>query len=251
MIMKKVNLILVLICITLSNVFYAQNKTEKKVAVVSFSTDKTIDVSDLDLTGVKAVADKIFDLKNDPNFNLMPILEKYHTAFFDGYSKKFPFALLPENEVINNVDYQKFQPKIGETENETIFGIINYPGYKEIYEGMFAKANEEGIATIFKEKADGVLMTNIHFSLVKGFGIGDTSTLKMRVYARIALYDKTGKKVWVINESEQSKKTGIMVRGIPVLEPKKILPMCESALEELMKDLDKRIEKIVKKSEKL
>jgi len=249
--MKKVNLILVLLCSSLSSVLYAQNNSDKKVAVVSFSTDKTVDVADLGLNGVKVVADKLFDLKNDPNFNLTPILEKYHTAFFDTYSKKFPFALLPENEVINNQAYKDFQPKLGEKENESAFSILNYPGYKEIYEGMFGKSNEEGMATIFKEKADGVMMTRIHFSLVKGFGIGGTATVKMKVFARIALYDKTGKKVWVINESEQSKKTSVMVGGIPVLEPSKILPMCESALEELMKDLDKRIEKIVKKSEKL
>lgn len=247
--MKKIKLFLAVVCATA--IMQAQNKEEKKVAVVSFSTDKTVDVSDLGLNGVKMVADKILDLKNDPNFNLAPILEKYHTAFFDSYAKKFPFALLPEEEVINNQAYKDFEPKVGEKENETAFSLLNYPGYKEIYEGLLGKSNEEGMATIFKEQSDGVMMTRIHFSLIKGFGIGGTATVKMRVYARIALYDKTGKKVWVINESEQSKKTGVMVGGIPVLEPSKILPMCESALEELMKDLDKRIEKIVKKSEKL
>lgn len=244
--MKKVKLILAVVCATA--MMQAQNK---KVAVVSFHTDKTIDVSDLGLEGVKGIADKIFDLKNDPNFNLMPVLEKYHTAFFESYSKKFPFALVQENEVINNQAYKDFEPKYENKDTKTIYGIINYPGYKEIHEGMFGKANEEATANIFKEVADGVLFTEIHFALVRGFGIGGTSTLKMRVYARIALYDKTGKKVWVINEHEQSKKTGVMVNGIPVLEPKKILPMCESALEELMEDLDKRIEKIIKKSEKL
>lgn len=40
-----------------------------------------------------------------------------------------------------------------------------------------------------------------------------------------------------------------MVKGIPVMKPEKILPMYESALNELMGDLEKRIEKIVKKSE--
>lgn len=40
-----------------------------------------------------------------------------------------------------------------------------------------------------------------------------------------------------------------MVKGIPVMQPEKILPMCESALNELMGDLDKRIEKIVKKTD--
>lgn len=223
---------------------------EKKVAVVSFSTDKTIGVSDLGLNNAKGIADKIFDLQNDSSFNLAPILEKYHTAFFDEYAKNFPFQLLPEDSVITKQAYIDFEPKFPNNDT-SINGIIDYEGYQYIYEGLAGKTNEEGIAKVFENDADGVLFSDIHFELVKGFGIGGTSSVKMRAYARIALYDKTGKKVWVINESEQSKKTGVMVGGIPVLKPEKILPMCESALEELMKDLNKRLKKILKKSEAL
>jgi hypothetical protein len=106
------------------------------------------------------------------------------------------------------------------------------------------------MANIFKENADGVLFVEIHFSLVKGFGIGGTASIKMKAYCRMALYNKDGKKVFAINESAKSKKTGVMVKGIPVLSPKKILPMCESALDRLMKHLDKRLKKIAKKADK-
>jgi hypothetical protein len=41
-----------------------------------------------------------------------------------------------------------------------------------------------------------------------------------------------------------------MVGGLSVVKPEKILPMCESALTELMGDLKKRIAKIVSKAEK-
>ena len=40
-----------------------------------------------------------------------------------------------------------------------------------------------------------------------------------------------------------------MVGGVPVINPEKLLPMCDSALEELMGDLQKRIAKIIKKSD--
>lgn len=63
-------------------------------------------------------------------------------------------------------------------------------------------------------------------------------------------YNKKGKKVFAFSESERSKKTSVMVGGIPVVKPEKILPMCESALTELMGDLKKRIAKIVSKAEK-
>jgi S-adenosylmethionine synthetase len=73
----------------------------------------------------------------------------------------------------------------------------------------------------------------------------------MRAFARIALYDKTGKKVFAISEGENSKKTSVMVGGIPVMKTEKILPMCESALQQLMKDLEKRLPKVIKKADKL
>lgn len=41
-----------------------------------------------------------------------------------------------------------------------------------------------------------------------------------------------------------------MVGWVPVMKPEKILPMCESALDELIEDLDKRIQKIIDKSAK-
>ncbi|KIC00209.1 hypothetical protein OA93_00930 [Flavobacterium sp. KMS] len=235
--MKKVLFIL--------TVLFALNSysQKKKVAVVGFYTDKTIDLSDLGLNSLAAIA----DLGNNPSFNLSPILEKYHNAFFNVYSKQFPFDLIPENEVIQKQEYIDFSPKYAKDEvgEKT---IINYPGYKYIYEGTAGQANEVGAATIFKEIADGVLFTEIHFTLVKGFAVGGTGTVKMKAYARISLYDKTGKKVFAINEGASSKKTGVIVGGIPVLTPEKVLPMCESALDELLKDLDQKISKIIKKS---
>jgi hypothetical protein len=116
---------------------------------------------------------------------------------------------------------------------------------------MNGSANEVASAQMFKEAADGVLFTEIHFAVVKGFAVGGTGTIKMKAYARIALYDKTGKKVFAFSEGANSKKTGTIVGGVPVLSLDKVLPMCESALEELLKDLDEKLEKIVKKSDKL
>lgn len=216
---------------------------KKKVAVVAFYTDKTIDLSDLGLNGLASIA----DLGNSPDFNLTPILEKYHNAFFNVYSKQFPFDIIPESEVTQKKEYTDFSPKYGR-EGDAGKYIINYPGYKYIYEGTAGEANEVGTATIFKEIADGVLFTEIHFALQKGFAVGGTGTVKMRAYARISLYDKTGKKVFALNEGANSKKTGAIIGGIPVLTPEKVLPMCESALDELLKDLDDRVNKIIKKT---
>lgn len=220
---------------------------KKKVAVVTFYANKMVDYSALEIPAGEMVKE-LLDLRNDPNFNLEPLLETYHTNFFNDYAKAFPFELLPESVVTENQAYIDYKP----TFDLNTFDALDYlmfPGYKYIWEGMMGKSNEVAIAKMFENEADGVLFVNIDFSFQKGFGIGKTMSIKMRASTRIALYNKKGEKVFAFREGENSKKTGVMVGGIPVMKPEKIIPMCESALTELMGDLDKRIEKIVKKSE--
>ena len=74
--------------------------------------------------------------------------------------------------------------------------------------------------------------------------------LKADTFEFYLFITKRVKNVFAFSESERSKKTGVMVGGLSVVKPEKILPMCESALTELMGDLKKRIAKIVSKAEK-
>ena len=236
-----------LIALLFSVILIAQ---EKKVAVVTFYSDKMIGFSDLVGKGNEILATKIADLKNNPDFNLTPILEKFHDKFFNEYSKKFPFELLREQEVLKNEAYKNYDLSKVEEREVMLDNYEIYPEYKYISESWFKTDGEKAMTAILKDKADGTMFVRIHFDLVKGFGIGGTGSVKMRVYARIALLNDEGKQILAINESAQSKKTGAMVAGIPVIKPKKLLPMCESALERLLKDLDKRLPKLVKKTNK-
>jgi len=217
---------------------------QKKVAVVTFYADKIVDLSDLG--GLISLA-AVTQLKDDPNFNLKPLLEKYHDKFFNAYAKSFPFELLPEATVTGNKEYQAFKP--------TLVGIDQDMSYFQTYEGYVAiaptlsSANVQGMLKLFPE-ADGVLYIYIKFALNKGFGVGGTATTKMQAYTHLALYNKKGDNVFAINEHANSKKTGVMVGGVPVMKPEKLLPMCESALDELMEDLDGRLDKIIKKTNK-
>ena len=236
-------LALLLLVVTSTNVF-AQ---KKKVAVVTFYANKMVTFDGLG-GGFDFILKDILNLRDDPNFNLGPILEKYHTNFFKEYSKEFPFDLIPEQEVLSNPNYIAFTPKY-ELKKYDAKNYLVYDNYKYVYEGFMGKYNEEGLAKVLADKADGVLFVYIDFGLIKGFGIGSTMSIKMRATTRIALYNKTGEKVFAFSEGENSKKTGVMIGGVPVIKPEKLLPMCDSALEELMGDLQKRIAKIVKKSD--
>lgn len=103
---------------------------------------------------------------------------------------------------------------------------------------------------MFKEVVDGVLFIEIYFVVVKGFVVGGIGIIKMKVYVRFVLYDKIGKKVFVFFEGVNFKKIGIIVGGVFVLSFDKVLFMCESVLEEFLKDFDEKLEKIVKKLDK-
>jgi hypothetical protein len=220
---------------------------KKKIAVVTFYANKMVAFDDLGV-GLDFLLRDVLNLRDNPNFNLNPILNQYHDNFFNNYSKELPFELISENEVLNNAAYQAFQPKFDLSKYEAK-NYLMFDKYKYIYEGLGGQANEVAIAKLFADKADGVMFVNIDFALEKGFGVGSTATVKMRATTRMALYNKTGEKVFAFSESERSKKTSVMVSGLPIITPEKILPMCESALTELMGDLGKRIAKIVKKTE--
>lgn len=238
--MKKQFLLFALLAFFTIN-FYGQ----KKIAVVSFYGDKIIGFTDLGIGSEKLIA-HIFELRDNPDFDLAPIMEQFHSKFFNEYAKKFTFDLLPEEAVTTHQEYIDFVPKYEFSDYDAKNYIIR-EGYQGIYEGILGKYNEESMGAMFKDQADAVMFVELHFNLVKGFGIGGVTSLKMRAFARIAVYDQNGKKVFVINEGANSKKTGVMLKGIPVLTPDKILPMCQSALDQLLKDLDKRLPKIAKK----
>lgn len=238
-----------ILCLALCMLFFTAGYSQKKkVAVVTFYVNKMIEFKELEIGSEELIKD-VLDLRDNPNFNLAPLLEQYHSNFFNDYSKALPFDLLPENTVVDSKKYQDFQPKYDLTQYEAR-NYLNYGNYKYIYEGIMGKANEEGVAKLFADEADGVLFVYIDFAFEKGFGLGKTMSIKMRATTRMALYNKKGEKVFAFSESERSKKTGVMVAGVPVVKPEKILPMCESALTELMGDLKKRIAKIVSKSDK-
>ena len=236
------------LCLILAFLAFTGHAQKKKVAVVTFYANKMVDFGELDLGGEELLKD-LLNLRDNPNFNLKPLLEQYHTNFFKEYANELPFELLPESQVVETEKYQNFVPEF-ELAKYDERNYLLYDKYKYIHEGFMGKNNEEGIAKLFAGEADGVLFVRINFAFEKGFGIGNNMTLKMRAFTRIALYNKEGEKVFVINESERSKKTAVMIKGVPVVNPEKILPMCESALTELMGDLKKRIAKIISKSDK-
>ena len=105
---------------------FASSAQKKKVAVVTFYANKMIDFSEI--TGDKlteSIAKKLFDFRDNPKFNLEPILNKYHDAFFNKQAKSFPFELLSENEVINSAAYKFFVTKYQMDKFQVLDYLVN------------------------------------------------------------------------------------------------------------------------------
>jgi hypothetical protein len=224
--------------------FRPANAQTKNVAVVSFYINKQIDVTSF---GGEAYA-AVTKLGEDPAFNLTPLLNTFHTQFIDNYSKALPFALIPEDQVLKNEAYKAFTP-IGIAEGG-VLKVTNFltaiDGYKIVLP-FIGSHNEKNLVKIFPE-TDGVMTVSIHFKLVK-IGFGGMGVVKVSATTTLTLFNKDGDKVFSVDEEAKSKNVSPLVAGVPVMSLDKIVPMCESAMEELMIALQKDIPKITKKAD--
>lgn len=239
--MKKTSFLIPLFLTLLITGSFAQTK---KVAVVTFYVVKQIGIKDFGSAVTVAAVAKLGD---DPNFNMAPLLNNFHTQFFESYSKDFPFQLLPEDQVISNDAYKAFVP-VG-VATSGIFKssyIIPFEGYKLLIP-LAGRRNEEDMLKIFNQ-CDGVMKVYINFDLVK-IGFGGMGIVKVNAHANVDLFNKDGDKVFFIKEDAKSQGGSALIGGVPVMTPEKILPMCESALNELMANLQKDLPKMVKKAD--
>ena len=238
--MKKIFTITLVFFAILTVSGFAQ---DKKVAVVSFYINKQIDVTEFGAPAYLAVT----KLNDDPDFNLAPMLKEFHSQFFDTYSQNFPFQLLPEDQVVKNAAYKAFQPA-GVAESgilEATKYIIPADGYKILLTNI-GNGNAQDMLKIF-DQCDGVMQVSINFKLVK-YGFGGMGLVKVKAKTTMVLYNKNGDKVFSIDEDANSKGGNAMVGGIPVMTTDKIMPACQSAMDELMAALQKDMPKLIKKA---
>jgi hypothetical protein len=220
---------------------------QKKVALVTFYCDKKIGG-----TGLGSAAESLI---NDPSFNLKPLMNKSYDRYVKDFAKDFPFQLIDNTEITGNDAYKNYQSR---------WMVDTTKGFNKITGQQFVTANElifaYGDITLAKEEnrdqcnlnkifetADGILFVSMDYefeSRMMGLGAGITAYLNM------FLYDKQCGKVFRIREYGKSKGKVAAVAGIPVMDPKKIQPLCEDATDVLFAELEGKLSKIVKKSAK-
>ena len=237
----------VFVCLTFLSLFMLGNAQKKKVAVVSFYADKMIDLSALDASA--DLIAKNSDLSDDPNFNLTEPLKKLHAAFFDEYVKNFDFEVMPEEEVLANEKYKTFKPTFEDTSSiikgveytTSIEGYQAIPSYRQNIKDLKEVAEDLGV--------DAIMFVHLSFGFVKT-GIGKFGYVSIQARYSMDLFSKDNNSIFQFHEVAGSTKKAAMVGGIPVMKPSKIQPMCESAVDKLLKDLNKKVERLAKKANK-
>jgi len=237
--MKK-TISLALLVLVITSASFAQ---KKRVAVVTFYANKYIGTSNLSGGGTIAA---IGELAENPNFNLESVVTNFHSTFFNDYAKSFPFDIVPESEVLSNEQYKSYRSS--DTTGSRLFRPLMINGYNKLIVGILYKKDLKKMAEIFD--VDGFLFVNLSYEFAPKLGIGGMGSAGISAYADISLWTKDNNKVFRIYEYATSKKSVGMVAGVPIIKLEKILPMCEDASERLVKDLNKRLPKIVKKVSK-
>lgn len=221
---------------------------DKKIAFVSMYCDKKIGG-----TGLGTAAESLI---NDPSFNLKPLMDKSYERFVKDFAKDFPFKLMDNAEVVGMEGYKTFESrwmqdttkklsKLSGTQFVTAKDMIF--AYGDILPFVKDENEDKCIMANMFNTADGVLFVSMDYefeSRIMGLGAGITAYLNM------FLYDKKCDKVFRIREYGKSKGKVPAVAGIPVMDPKKIQPLCEDATEQLFEELQGKLGKIVKKSAK-
>jgi hypothetical protein len=220
---------------------------QKKVALVTFYCDKKIGG-----TGLGTASESLI---NDPNFDLKPLMDKSYERYVKDFAKDFPFQLIDNNEIVSNELYKSYKSRfmVDTTKGVNKLMGLQFVTAKDLIfaYGDVTLAKEENrdqcnLNKIF-ETADGILFVSMDYefeSRLMGLGAGITAYLNM------FLFDKQCGKVFRIRESGKSKGKVAAVAGIPVMDPKKIQPLCEDATDVLFEELQGKLGKIVKKSAK-
>jgi hypothetical protein len=212
----------------------------KKVALVSVTGNKVIDASDFGLMGLFKT------LAKDTNFLLQPIITEIKDRILNETAKDFPFEMLPEDSVINNVYYQQ----LGKEMEKSLLSsfTVSPPGY------YFIPNNKRKILlldTIFDDQAvDGFMFVNVNYKLTKIIETMGMGTAKVQATINIMIYDTNAKKIFQLSVDQYSTNSLVFALGGNAMDIKRILPLCKEATDKAFIRIKQKLPKHLKKMNK-
>ena len=221
--MKKIH---TFINVTYHTWYYNTHFGTKKSGCDYILVDKHIGFEQLGGNAV-AITAAIASLLEDPRFNLQPVLDNFYNTFTKDYAKQFPFELMDEKDVIETEAYQNYETRWGEgndKDRSLLFQrYLTAEGYKPMMESLRNKGEKSNTMQMLKmfPEADGVMFVSMGYDFVKK---AVPFTAGVQAYIKIKLWNKEGKRVFVIHEFGTSKKSVGIVGGIPLMKAEKLLP---------------------------
>jgi len=239
--MKK---ILLSLCLIITTVSYAQIK---KAAIISVYGSKNLSDNPLETKLYEA-------LLNDDSFDVSKTVLKFEEMINKKIVPGFDFPFMEKKAVVDSKEYKGIKTRYMEEVNEDSGSLEKFyqalvpaDGYKNL--ASFGIVNDKKAILEFFElfpDVDAVMIAYIDYNIYDGIGALGVSKKKVYANANIKLFNKEGKRIFKLKESESSKKGVLAVAGI-VPDPGKLKPLIDDATKQLFNGLDKRIAKSMKK----
>jgi hypothetical protein len=213
-----------------------------KCALISVFGDRNLSDNPLDT--------KIYEsLMKDSSFNLTPIVNKFDQTIRESFLPQFPFPFLAKEEVVKSAGYYdlraltKWAKDSWSTTSADLYIPIAAFGIADDTEAI--KKSFE----VVQQGVDGVMIAYINFNIYNAGGFGPMAKSKVYAYVNLKIFNKDGKRIFKVKERASSDMGVLAVGGI-ITDTKKVMPMIESAANNLMKDMNTVLPKALAKMTK-
>ncbi len=187
-------------------------------------------------------------LMKDSSFNLTPVVNKFDQLIREKFLSQFPFPFIPKDEVVKANGYQDLKAL-------TQWAKDNYsttPAEGYVPMAAFGIINDmDAIKKSFEiiPGIDGVMIAYIDFTIYNSGGIGPLAKKKIYAYVNLKIFNKDGKRIFKLRERATSDDGVMAVAGI-ITDVKKLMPMIESASNNLFADMLEKLPKSLAKMTK-
>ena len=219
----------------------------KKAAIISIYGSKNLSDDPLETKLYEALLD-------DDSFDISKTVLTFEEMIETKIVPSFGFPFMPKSDVVTTEEYKGIKTRYMEEIDEKssgwdkfFQGLVPAEGYKNL--ASFGIVNDKKAILKFFElfpDVDAVMIAYIDYNLYDGVGAFGMSKKKVYANANIKLFNRDGKRIFKLKESESSDKGVLAVVGI-VPSPEKLKPLIEEATENLFNGLDKKIAKSMKK----
>jgi hypothetical protein len=196
---------------------------------------------------------------SDSAYNLTGIVDKFGSIINNDLLKEFPFPFVPKDSVVNAPGYKDLINESKHFNKNSYQGSLKapvqvYDGYIPLAANGFLDDDTKAIKKSFDllpTDVDGVMIAYLDFDLqnsgTTAFGL---SSKKGFALANIKIFNREGKRIFKLKDSEKSKGSITTVMGM-MTETKKVIPLINDAADklfaELLKEMPKAINKLAKK----